>query len=255
MNAFPADGCSARRRDRTRSPPEFAESAAIVGNPELNYLRALHVGAGVEYKFNQYVSLGVEGFYKYLFDRVVSTPMGLAPFYENGGIGNIYGLEVSGRWNPWGRFFGFLSYTFSRSERRDHPGDPWRLFDYDQTHIFTVAGVYRLGDGWEIGATFRLVTGNPYTPVTGAFYDVNADVYQPIYGAVNSVRNDYFHRLDLRVEKQWRFDGWSLALYLDVQNVYNAANPEGRLYNYDYRQSQVVSGLPIIPSLGIRGEL
>jgi hypothetical protein len=44
-------------------------------------------------------------------------------------------------------------------------------------------------------------------------------------------------------------------LFLEVLNVYNQGNQEGVTYNYDYRQSQIVSGLPIVPNLGIRGEL
>ena len=167
----------------------------------------------------------------------------------------IYGLEIAGRARPTGRFFGFLSYTLSRSERRDHPNAPWRLFDFDQSHILTLSMVYKLGRGWELGGTFRLVSGNPITPVIGSVYDVTSDIYQPIYGALNSQRVGLFHRLDVRLEKMWRFTHWNLAFYIDIQNIYSRMNPEGTLYNYDYRESQVVGGLPIIPSLGLRGEL
>jgi hypothetical protein len=48
---------------------------------------------------------------------------------------------------------------------------------------------------------------------------------------------------------------WRLAWYLDIQNVYNAKNPEGITYSFDYSQSGVVRGLPIIPVLGLRGEM
>lgn len=234
-------------------PPEFQESAPEVGNSRLMPQRALHLGAGVDHKFNRQFSLGVEGFFKSLQHVVVSTDSGV--HFDNGGIGRVYGVEVSARANPVGRFFGFFSYTLMRSERRDGPGEPWRLYDFDQTHILTLSAVYRLGRGWEAGGTFRLISGNPTTPIIGAIYDANTDLYVPISGATNSARNAFFHRLDLRVEKTWRFQHWKLALYLDVQNVYNQQNPEGTQYNFDYRQSSVVSGLPIIPSLGVRGEL
>ena len=42
-----------------------------------------------------------------------------------------------------------------------------RLFDYDQTHILTLVGSYLLPRNWQIGGRFRLVSGNPITPVTG----------------------------------------------------------------------------------------
>ena len=35
---------------------------------------------------------------------------------------------------------------------------------FDQTHILTILGSYRLGHGWEFGARFRLVSGNLVTP-------------------------------------------------------------------------------------------
>ena len=46
-----------------------------------------------------------------------------------------------------------------------------------------------------------------------------------------------------------------MALYLDVQNIYSRMNQEGVAYNYDYTRTQRIGGLPIIPSLGIRGEV
>ena len=236
--------------------PAFQESSVDIGNPALAPVRAAHFGLGVDQDFGSGISLGVEGFYKQLWNRVVGVPNGLPPRFTNEGIGRIYGLEVSGRIRPGGRrFFAYLSYTLSRSERRDHPGDPWRLFDFDQTHIFTVAGVYRLPRGWEVGATLRLVSGNPGTPVTGAVYDGTNAVYSPLSDAVNSTRSPLFNRLDVRIAKQWTFQSWKLSLYLDIQNVYNQNNREGTRYSYDLSQSAAIRGLPILPALGIRGEL
>jgi hypothetical protein len=180
-----------------------------------------------------------------------SAPGGIA----NGGIGRVYGAEVSLKAAAGERAGGFLSYTLARSERRDHPGDAWRLFDFDQTHILTTAGSLRLDRGWQVGATFRLTSGNPETPVVGSVYDANHDVYRPVYGATNSARAPLFHRLDLRVEKQWHPGRILLAAYLDLQNAYNRKNEELTGYGYDYRQRVAVYGLPALPSLGLRGEL
>lgn len=235
-------------------PPDFAESSEQLGNPNLGFQSAIHLELGVEEKFNDVWEADLSGFYKDLNHRVVSADNDDPRRYTNDGVGRIYGMELGVRANPKGRFFGFLSYTLSRSERNDR-NEGYRLFDFDQTHILTVAGVVRLGRGWEIGGTFRLTSGNPYTPITQAIYDASADVYQPLYGDVNSERNPYFHRLDVRVEKLWKFDAWKLSLYLDVQNVYNSSVREGVFYNYNFSESGDIPGLPIIPSLGLRGEL
>ena len=238
-------------------PPEFQESDASIGNPELDPIQAVHVGAGWEYDPIPGFRFGVEGFYKYLWDRAIQTPNGEAPFYVTGGIGRIYGAEFSANFRPaTGRkYFGYLSYTLSRSERKDGPEEPWRLFDFDQTHILTAAFVYKFPRNWEIGGTFRLVSGNPNTPVIGSVYDALSDVYIPIDGRVNSLRNPLFHELNVRIQKEWIFKGWQLALFLDVRNAYNQQNQEGIIYNYDFTQQTPLLGLPIIPSLGVRGRL
>ncbi len=237
-------------------PPQYGESVAPVGNPALGLEWAQHYGLGVEQAFGERASLSVEGFYKRLSRMEVNgTGPDGAPLLVNAGIGRIYGLEVLAKLNPTGRGFGFVSYTLSRSQRNDQDGTGWRLFDYDQTHILTATGGYRLGQNWDLGATFRFVSGSPHTPIVGSVYDANRDFYTPIYGAVNSGRDAAFHQLSVRIERAWKFQHWQLATYLDVQNAYNHRSQEGLQYSYDYAQSQPVQGLPILPTLGVRGEL
>lgn len=237
-------------------PPEFQESNADLGNPELEPIRSAHYGFGTDVDVADGITVGLEGFYKRLWNRVVGTDGGELPRFTNEGIGRIYGMELSGRVQPAGRrWFGFLSYTLSRSERRDRPGADWRLFDFDQTHIFTISGVYKLPRNWELGATLRLVSGNPRTPIDGSVRLENFDVWIPVNGATNSERNPLFNRLDIRVEKQWTFASWKLAAFLDIQNVYNQQNQESLIFNYDFAESTPISGLPIIPAIGIRGEI
>jgi hypothetical protein len=236
-------------------PPQPYEASPKLGNPHLKPTRTVHLDLGADQTVVEGFTVSVDGFYKHMFDRVIGTQFGEAPFFVNGGLGRVFGLEVQAHISPRGRFFGYLAYTLSRSERKDRPGDSWALFDFDQTHILTVAGVYRLGRGWEAGLTLRLVSGNPITPVIGSSLNTGTGQFSPTYGLLNSERNRMFNRLDLRVEKQWTFTGWKLALYLDIQNLYNASNAEGVAYDYEYRTRQDVRGLPIFPNLGLRGEL
>jgi TonB family protein len=236
-------------------PPDFTQTIAGYGNPDLGPIHALHLGAGVEQRLGAQALVSLDGFYKDLSDLIVN---GDAPGeLVNRGDGRIYGLEAMGRMNPGGRFSGFLSYTLSRSERNDRDGEGYRLFDYDQTHILTASGNLKLGRGWLLGTTFRLASGNPYTPIKSGLYNANHDLYQPLYGATNSQRSGYFHRLDVRVEKRWALGdkGAGITTYLDLQNAYNRLNPEGAQYNFDYSKTKTVPGMPIIPSIGLRGEL
>jgi hypothetical protein len=56
------------------------------------------------------------------------------------------------------------------------------------------------------------------------------------------------------MDKSWQMKGWRLSAFLDIQNVYNNPAVEGLAYNYNYTRTSYNTGLPIIPSLGMRGE-
>jgi TonB family protein len=241
-------------------PPQPQESFAPFGTPGIHNNRAVHYDLGLEQEFTRQVELSFDAFYKDLQSLVVGTASvntnGAGITYGNAGTGRTYGAEVLLKYKPDDKFFGWLAYTLSRSERQDGPGQPTHLFQYDQTHILTVLGSYRLGRGWEAGVRFRFISGSMYTPNIGGTVDFDAGAYSPVQSyPLYSARLPAFHQLDIRVDKKWQFKQWALGIYLDIQNVYNRQNPEGISYNYNYSQSSVVAGLPIIPNFGIRGEL
>ena len=232
------------------------------GNPNLKSQKAWHYSAGFEYKPRPHLTIDLTGFYKDIYnlvsrtDEVVMDGQGMMrPLrYNNSGKGRAMGLELMVRHDFTNNFSGWLAYTLSQSKRLDAADPNWRLFDFDQTHILAVVGSYQLPRNWLIGGRFRLVSGNPITPVTGAVYNAANDRYYPSYGEVNSERLPFFHQLDLRVDKRWIYNGWILNVYLDIQNVYNRSNTEDFDYNFNYRQSNPQQGLPILPILGIKGE-
>jgi len=224
------------------------------GNPNVHPIQSVHYVLGVEAKLWPKGFIQLQGFYKDLYDLIERGETARDPLYTNNGRGRAYGASLFIRQELWHNFFGWISYTLSRSERKDDPREPWRLFNYDQTHIFTLIASYKLPRGWQIGLRFRVVTGNPITPVRGAYFDANNSGYSPIYGPTYSARLATFNQLDLRIDKQWTFHRWALSIYLDIQNLYDAKNPEGLTYNYDFSQSARITGLPILPVFGIRGD-
>jgi outer membrane receptor protein involved in Fe transport len=241
--------------------PQFDEIDEHFGNPALRAERAMHYSAGVEYRPQAWLLFDVTGFYKDMFDLVSPTDrltmrsgMPEPLRFDNGGKGRVFGAEITIRHEFAHNFTGWLVYTLSRAQRRDTDATSDRLFDFDQTHILTLVGTYLLPRNWQIGLRYRVVSGNPRTPVTGSVFDAIADRYEPIYGRVNSARDPLFHQLDLRVDKRWIFEAWMLTAYLDIQNVYGHENAEGLVYNYDYSKSDPQRGLPILPILGVRAE-
>jgi TonB family protein len=240
-------------------PPTFQETDDVFGSGGLHSNQSIHYTVGAEQELTDQVDVSVEGYYKDLNDLVSRAPTeDITGFvYNNAGSGAVTGLEALLKYKADDRFFGWLAYTLSRSTRQNGPLEDEYLFQFDQTHIMTVLGSYRLGNGWEVGARFRLVSGNMDTPVSKrlpALYAADAGSYAPLQGAPFSERLPLFHQLDLRVEKNWKFDDWRLMAYLDVWNAYNHAAIEDVQYNFDFSESAPQQGLPIVPSFGLRGE-
>jgi TonB family protein len=252
-------------------PPQFQESAPNFGTPGLKSNRAIHYALGGEQELTRHVEVSLEGFYKQLDDLVVgqvgASSAGTTQ-YANTGTGYVVGSELLLKYKPDDRFFGWVAYTLSRSARTDRPGEAEHLYQYDQTHILTVLGSYKLGDGWEVGARFRLVSGNLITPNvcnasdascsptrTNALFYAPSNTYTAIPAAQPfSERLPLFHQLDVRLDKRWKFKSWQLSAYLDVQNVYNHGNAEGLAYSFNFTTRQYVNGLPLLPSIGLRGD-
>lgn len=264
-----AASAAGRRRMRTtvkggvgvyHQPPEFQQTDEVFGTPGIRSNRAIHYSVGVEQELTRHVELSVEGFYKDLDNQVSRAPNDRGAFtYNNEGLGSVHGLETLLKYKPDSRFFGWLAYTLSRSVRQDGPDDPEYLFQFDQTHNLIMLGSYRLGRGWEFGARFRIVSGPLATPVLRApalpaLFSADAGAYTPLQGEPYSERLPLFHQLDLRVDKRWQFQDWRLSAYLDVQNAYNNQAVEALVYNYNFSQETYQTGLPLIPSVGLRGE-
>jgi hypothetical protein len=241
-------------------PPDFQETDPIFGTPGIESNRSLHYSVGVEQQLSRKIDVSLEGYYKDLDNLVSRGPTATGAYeYNNLGTGQTYGLETLIRYNADERFFGWLAYTLARSVRKNGPDEREYLFQFDQTHNLTVLGSYRLGNGWEAGARFRVVSGNMTTPVLRypelqALQDFDVGANVPLQGEPFSDRLPIFHQLDVRIEKNWQFRDWRLMAYLDVWNAYNNAAVEGIQYNFNFTERAPQTGLPIIPSLGVRGE-
>lgn len=249
-------------------PPLPAYLMREWGNPELHQEGAWHFMAGVEQRVAGPVTADVQLYYKRLFDRalpsdrVVERDGALVPErYTNGGTGKAYGAEVLLRWNPGGRFFGWLAYSLSRSVRdQDVVGGALLLpgsDSYDQPHNLVALGTAdlpELWDGFSAGFRARWASGNSYRRVVGAVYDADADRYQPVEEAALGGRVPDFFQLDLRVDKRWTWKTWIFSAYLEAQNVTNRKNPEGAAYSFDYSKRGWFTGLPFFPSFGVRAE-
>jgi outer membrane cobalamin receptor len=220
--------------------------------------RATHVTLGAEQRLLPGLTATATAFHNSLDELVVldgsRRDMASLGGYINAGTGRAYGLELMLRLRR-DDFFGWISYTGAHATRRDSSGADDRLFDYDQAHNLIAVASWQLSPKWQLGGRFQLTTGKPYTPVTSSIYQADRDSYLPVFGEVNSRRVDTQHQLDLRVDRVWQFRTWKLSGYLDIANTYLNAAVVDYSYNYDYSSRQKITTLPILPSIGLRGEM
>jgi TonB-dependent receptor-like protein/carboxypeptidase family protein len=227
-------------------PPEYQSELLATG---ISGERSTQVIGGVGYRPVEGVRLQGSLYYT---DRNHLITHDDAGMLSNSGRGTTYGAELLGTAHvgPW---FGWLAYAYSHSTRVDTPGGDRRLFDFDQPHVLNVAASYRW-HAWQFGARFRLSSGMPITPVEGAIFDSDKNLYYPKFGAVNSERAPLHHQLDLRVDKSWHWGPVKMTKFLDIQNVYLNDSVVTYFYGFDYTQRAAFHSLPILPTAGLRGE-
>ncbi len=204
----------------------------------LKYISADHIVAGVEFLPDENSKISVEGFHKFYRNYPFSIRDSINLASKGGDFGTFgdeavislskgraYGFEVLARDKDLYGFNVILSYTFVRSEFQDKDGE-YIPSAWDNKHILNLTVLKPLKKNWDIGAKWRFVGGAPFTP-----YDVMKSSIRPAwdvrnipyldYDRYNAERSGVFHQLDVRVDKQYFFDKWSLNLYIDIQNLYN----------------------------------
>ncbi len=176
---------------------------------------------------------------------------------------------------------GWASYAWGRSDidayGRRYP------FDYDRRHAVSAVGTARITRTLDLGATLRIASGFPYTPVQGlrvAAHEIKDEdgtvtSYVPQYdengllvwttdpgdvGDLNTGQLPVFARMDMRVT--FRPARWNnrVQFYVEVINVFNRKNTGSYQTTLEYdptsdrpKITQESGGaLPILPSFGCR---
>ncbi len=219
---------------------------AVNSNPG-KYISSNHYVAGIEHLPRSSLRFTLEGFYKGYSKYPISLLDGVSlanKGTEFGSIGNepisqagkgkAYGIEFLAQKKLTKRFFGILSYTFYHSTFTNQKNE-YIPASWDNRHLVSLTWGYKFKRNWELGLKFRYQGAAPNTP-----FDMTASRLNYLTQGTgildnknyNSLRLDAFHASDVRIDKKWNFNRFTLDLYLDVTNWYVAKTPGAAQYTF-----------------------
>lgn len=263
----------------------------------IDFVRADHLVGGVEFNTASNSRITIEGYYKRYADYpfLLRDSLSLANLGGDFGVigaepavsrsnGETYGLEFLFQQRLFKGFYGIASYTLGWSRFEDKNGELVPS-SWDARHIANFVLGKKFKRDWEVGLNWRFQTGRPYSPFADASNLVaNWNVNNrgiPDYELLNTLRTGASNTIDLRVDKKWFFQKWSLNLYLDLENITGNAvsipvlildrpldengtpfgdptilNPEAPFNDQRYKLKEINNAVgTVIPSIGIMIEI
>lgn len=226
-------------------------AGVLVNQNRITYIGSNQYTLGIDFSPKKTQKLTLECFYKgydhYPMSLIDSTAVGStsSDVFAVGAVpaasvgkAHACGLEISYKNDDLWGFNLFATYTYFVSKYAKLNGDfqPTSTYistNWDYRHIFNLLLSRDLGRGWETGIKWRFSGGAPYTPYNidlSSNIDLWQTTGQPVldYSLYNTQQLPPYHSLDLRVDKAWYFDKWTIGIYLDIQNLYNY-----RIYGQD----------------------
>lgn len=225
--------------------------------------KAIHRVLGLEQYLGNNFSIRIEAYEKTLNRMIGYYFEGYQPpappiiQYGNPYNGFSKGVELFLNGKVLSRLSLWLTYAYSRTrieasfvnwdkksiERKTVPRFT------DQPHNLSLFLIYQLGKTWELNLKWRYLSGSPYTPYYPA-WDYQDNPFWK-YGEYYSARYPAYHRMDVRIGKEFKFSGLNISAFLEIKNVYNQKNV--LLYNYDIKNGRHLCKayytLPVLPTL------
>ncbi len=201
-------------------------------NNDIDYTQSDHFVLGVEYFLNPSASFSVEGFYKAYEDYPVSVMDGVSLANKGAGFevlgsedietvgrGRSYGVEFQFQQKLTNNFFGIFSYTWFYSEFTGFNRDVFLPSVWDSRHLVSFVGGYKLPRNWEVSSRFRFAGNTPFVPVDQQATLENYPEVVLDYNRLGEENLDVFSQLDIRIDKKWNFEKWSLNVFIEAQNI------------------------------------
>ncbi len=261
--------------------PAYVQISAHPDNKNLDYKFTRQIVVGLEKLFREDMRGTLEFYYKDY--RNVAIPVSWLtpdPFdraegkMTNKGKGYAKGVEFFLQKKMSNNYYFTISYAYSISKGFDPRFDVYYNWDYDYRHVFTfINGIrfdfrkydwyaklkanalYRIfawalpvSDQMDVSIRWRYLGGRPYTQpiyypflhrwVTDETVPQNGNRYPP------------YHRLDLRIDRRFMFEGWNIVTYFDMMNVYHRDN----IWRYSFKEDGTIDKIlqwQVMPVLGV----
>lgn len=229
--------------------PPFHILSLDPANYKLKASKAYHNILGIEYSLSPTLQITGEIYYK-SFQGLLVEDNEKNTIFRNGEKGYSKGMEISFSKKDE-KFYFILSYSFSKSRRKNILKSTIYDFDYDSPHILNVLGIYK-SKKWRVACIFRYFSGIPYTP-----YDLSTRYRDEIgrwfckKGPKNSARYPDYHRLDVKIDKEIEISKCDLIISFEIWNLYNRRNIISWKYSSDFTQKIPVTMFPFMPIIGL----
>lgn len=254
----------------------FKDNSGKFVNQNTKYIRTDHGVLGIEYLINKSSRITLEAFWKQYANYPVSVRDQVSLANKGGGFevlgseavtsngdGRTFGTELLIQQKFTGNFYGIAAFTIYKSEFTNGFTSEYTSSVWDNNLLISLLGGYKLGKNWEVSARYRYLGKTPYAPVDESRTLANYPALIRDYTRIGEQRLNPFSQVDLRVDKKWSFNNWSLDLFFEIQNALAQTTPEepqfGLKRNTDGTiiepqeliQVNLKSEATILPSVGI----
>jgi outer membrane receptor protein involved in Fe transport len=225
---------------------------AIIGDPGLRAEKTIAYEVGITKALSPTLRFDITAYTKNITDLVdtrLRTGLQRYVIYTNSDFARIRGVELALEKRRENYVSGKVSYTLSEAkgtgsyQREGYydyitsatgleivfPKTEYYL-DFDQRHTLTANIDIRVGEkegiqpftNAGINILFTLGSGFPYTPRTPVAFNLQG--LGKAIGEINSARQPWVYRLDLKLDKTFKLGLFNSTLYLEVINLTDKEN-------------------------------
>jgi len=257
-----------------------------VGDGETEYFpaeRSDQVAVGVQHRLGNGVDVRLELYDRAIADqrpRFINLEQDLRVFPEiegdrlriDPGRGRARGMELTVERREGVRWAWSATYALALAEDEvpSVDGRPcgsdaacsWKVWlprQYDQRHTVGVQVGYTPGRDWNLSLAWQYHSG---WPATEWMYDLvtrpdGGQFWVRTFGPVRGMRLPAYHRMDLRVTRDFKVRGGTMSVFADLFNLYDRTNMASWRYNPAFVNGRPATvredGLKLLPRLPMFG--